>query len=91
MKLTPLGNRVLIAPIAAKTESSAWLELVQDWQPEIMGTVKAIGSAAKLCKVGDQVIFSWTAGQDIRDFDADTRYLLLKEDDLIAVIEKDDA
>lgn len=39
------------------------------------------------CAVGDLVLFSWAAGQEIFDHDADARYLLLKESDLLAVIE----
>jgi len=37
-------------------------------------------------KAGDTVIFSWTAGQDIT-LDDDERYLLMKESDILAVLE----
>ena len=39
------------------------------------------------CAVGDTVLFSWSAGQEIYDHDADERYLLLNEADLLAVVE----
>ncbi len=126
MKLRPLGDRVLIAPLANRLESPAGLEIVEHWKPEQMGTVVAVGEKtgtiaiadalavisdeyrntlinihelrAELTrlkpapfdvKAGDLVLFSWQAGQEIQDHDTDTRYLLLKEDDLIAVIEKE--
>lgn len=40
-----------------------------------------------LVKVGDQVLFSWLAGQELLDADDDVRYLLMREEDLLAVIE----
>jgi len=38
-------------------------------------------------KPGDDVLFSWQAGQEIFLHDDDTRYLIVREDDLLAVIE----
>jgi chaperonin GroES len=38
-------------------------------------------------KPGDYVVFSWTAGQEIWVEDGSERYLLLREDDLLAVVE----
>lgn len=40
-----------------------------------------------LVQDGDQVLFSWLAGQELLDADDDVRYLLMREDDLLAVIE----
>lgn len=40
-----------------------------------------------LVKVGDQVLFSWLAGQELLDADHDVRYLVMREADLLAVIE----
>ena len=38
-------------------------------------------------KVGDYVVFSWTAGQELWVEDGQERYLLMREDDLLAVVE----
>lgn len=40
-----------------------------------------------LVQDGDQVLFSWLAGQELLDADDDVRYLLMREADLLAVIE----
>ncbi len=38
-------------------------------------------------KVGDYVVFSWTAGQEIWVEDGEERYLLMRESDILAVVE----
>lgn len=38
-------------------------------------------------KPGDYVVFSWTAGQEIWIEDGADRYLLMREDDILAVVE----
>ena len=38
-------------------------------------------------KVGDYVIFSWTAGQRIQIDDSDEVYLMMRESDVLAVVE----
>lgn len=38
-------------------------------------------------KAGDRVLFSWSAGQELR-FDDGERYLVLREADLLAVVEE---
>ena len=38
-------------------------------------------------KPGDYVVFSWTAGQEIWVEDGDERYLLMTENDILAVVE----
>lgn len=132
MKFRPRVDRVIVAPLEKPKETESGLEIVREWEPDVMGTVVAVGrmshprktEAADLCdaldqgcsdpdcdvrdcvaarmiraltarepvcQVGDTVLFSWTTGQEIRDEDADTRYLVLKEEDIFAVIEKEDA
>lgn len=39
------------------------------------------------CAVGDLVLFSWAAGQEIFLHESDERFLLLTEDDLLAILE----
>jgi len=38
-------------------------------------------------QVGDYVVFSWTAGQEIWVEDGEERYLLMRESDILAVVE----
>lgn len=38
-------------------------------------------------KVGDYVVFSWTAGQEIWVEDGEARYLLMRESDILCVVE----
>lgn len=96
MNLKPLSNRVIVKPEAAPTETESGLHLVEHWKPEEMGIVVAVGDRfcpdcqerhPPIVQPGDFVVFSWQAGQELFDHDANERYLILKDDDLIAVIE----
>jgi chaperonin GroES len=89
VNLKPLGNRVLIKPEGPPTQTESGLVLVEHWKPEQMGVVVSLGPAVTgICQVGNTVLFSWSAGQELFDHDDDQRYLLLREDDLIAVLEE---
>jgi chaperonin GroES len=97
--LNPLGDRVLIKPDIPPDMTDSGLHLVQDWKPENCGEVVAAASRpdchcpecgtrvfrAPSVKAGDVVIFSWTTGQEIT-LDG-VKYLLMKEDDLLGVLE----
>ena len=131
MTLRPLGDRVLIRPDAAPTQTQSGLHLVEHWPDEVSGTVIAVGTprhqradeaegiarrldsalfgagsaATKACgeaahllrvltqrdplvSVGDRVLFSRIAGQDVQI--DDTRYVLMREADLLAVLDADE-
>jgi chaperonin GroES len=47
--------------------------------------IRSLVRKTPVVKAGDDVLFSWTAGQEITV--EDDRYLLLREDDLLAVLE----
>lgn len=97
--LTPLTDRVLIKPDVAPDVTDSGLHLVQDAPPENAGVVVAVpercGTDCPECgckvfhqpsvKVGDTVIFGYDAGQEVRI--DDERYLLIRDEDLIAVLE----
>ena len=87
MNLKPLGARVLIKPAEPVERTESGLHLVEHKKPEQIGTVVAAGSPTPCCDVGDLVLFSWCAGQEIFLHDTDERYLLLNESDLLAVLE----
>ncbi len=96
MKLRPLGDRVILAPLAkeAKTEGGILLpDTIDNKQPE-QGKVVAAGPG-KLrddgtrvemsIKIGDTVIFKKYASDEIK-VDGET-FLVVGESDLVAVVE----
>ena len=96
--LTPLTDRILIAPETLSDTTDSGRVMVRDYTPENTGTVVAVPErCGHLCpecgckvfktpsvKVGDTVLFGYDAGQEIRI--DDTRYLLIRDADLIAVL-----
>jgi chaperonin GroES len=101
--LAPLGDRVLIKPDTPPDTTESGLHLVQDWKPEncgeIVATSERIDATCPECgsrvfrvpavKKGDVVIFSWQSGQEIT-VDG-VKYLLMREDDLLGVLEGESA
>lgn len=87
MNLKPLRDRVLIKPDAPPTMTTSGLHLSEHAKPEQMGTVAAIGPLVKSVEVGETVTFSWQVGQEIRLEEENERYFLMREDDILAVVE----
>lgn len=99
--IQPLGDRILIRPEANPTETESGLHLVEHRKPETMGEVvrvpTRIGVDCVECghkiyhepsvKPGDTVIFSWQSGQELYDETAHERYFMIRESDLLAVLE----
>lgn len=97
--LNPLGDRILVRPEANPTETASGLHLVEHRKPEMMGeVVKVAERIAGECpecghtlyrtpqvEVGDSIVFSWTAGQEI--YVDDERFFLMRESDVLAVLE----
>ncbi|HBM80348.1 MAG: co-chaperone GroES [Clostridiales bacterium] len=94
MNIKPLGDRVVIKKIEAeeKTKSGIVLPGTAKEKPQ-MAEVVAVGPGGVVdgkevtmyVKVGDKVIFSKYAGTDVKI--EDQEYTILKQDDLLAVIE----
>lgn len=85
----PLGNRVLIRPETNPTQTASGLHLAEHWKPEQTGTVVNLGPTVKEpMQRGDFVIFSWQAGQEL--YIDRERLFLLREEDVLAVIERTD-
>ena len=92
MTLKPLSNRVLVKPDDPPTQTDSGLHLVEHWRAEQTGTVAAMGQLTRTqdFHVGDAVIFAPTAGEELllnRGEPDEVRYLLLREQDILAVIE----
>jgi co-chaperonin GroES (HSP10) len=91
--LTPLGARVLVEPLQPPTITESGIELIEQRVPDTMGRVIALGAVLPplppaAVAVGDVVIFSWQAGQEL--ILAGERYIMLHQDDLLAVVEDED-
>jgi len=97
--LMPLTDRILVKPDEADNTTASGLVLIRDHTPENVGTVVALpprcGHHCPECgtkvftepsvKVGDTVLFGYDAGQQVTI--DDERYLLMREDDLLCVLE----
>ena len=97
--IQPLGDRILIRPEANPTETESGLHLVEHHKPETMGEVICVPERVAIecvecghtlykvadVKAGDTVLFSWNVGQEV--FLDDERYLLMRESDILAVLE----
>ena len=62
-----------------------WIEQLPDYRA--VQLLRAATSREPSVKVGDYVVFSWTAGQRIQIDDSDEVYLMMREADILAVVE----
>ena len=88
----PLPGRVLIAPDPPPRQTESGLHLAEHWKPEMTGTVVAVGPPdnprhTNDVQPGDYVVFSWQVGQELWVNHAQQRYLILREADILAVVE----
>ena len=95
MKVKPLHDRVLVTRLDAEQTTKGGI-IIPDTAKEkpMEGKVVAVGSGRRTesgqirpldVKVGDRVLFAKYGGTDIKI--AGEEHLVLKEDDLLAVIE----
>jgi len=85
--MQPLGDRVLITPDPLVEETQTGIIVTQTWQPETTGVIAAIGEKVREVKVGDHVVFGWQAGQEVTLDLGESRYLLMREADLLAILD----
>ncbi len=96
MKLKPLGDRVVVKPIAEEDKTPGGIILPDTAKEKPMrGEVIAVGPGRLTeegkrlhleVKVGDVVLYSKYAGTDFKIDNQD--YLILRENDILAIIEK---
>jgi co-chaperonin GroES (HSP10) len=87
--MAALKNFVVVAPGNSDSDVNP-LRTIRDRHEDLDATADLLRDLVRrepVVKAGDEVIFSWQAGQEIFLHDEDERYLLLREDDLLAVIE----
>jgi chaperonin GroES len=101
--IKPAGYRVTVKPdpLEEVTESGlivAWENKDREQAGAFYGTLAAVGPSAwkayddgtPWASVGDRVVFSRYAGRYIDDpDDIDTKYILLNDEDVLAVITKE--
>ena len=96
VNVKPLADRVLVEPAAAEEKTAGGI-IIPDTAKEKPqeGEVVAIGKGRVLedgtqraldLKVGDKILFGKYAGTDVKIDDED--YLIMREDDILGVIEK---
>lgn len=89
VKVRPLGDRVLIEPLAAEERTASGL-IIPDTAKEkpLRGTVRAAGPGTKdvtmEVKAGDVVLYGKYSGTEVTVDDVD--YIIMKQSDILAVI-----
>lgn len=94
MKLTPLGDRVVLKQLVAEETTKSGIVLPgQSKEKPQQAEVIAVGPGGVVdgkevkmeVKVGDQVIYSKYAGTDVKM--EDEEYIIVRQSDILAVIE----
>ncbi len=89
MNIKPLGERVVIEPMAAETKTASGI-IIPDTAKEkpSKGKVVAVGKTkdgkALAVSEGDVVLYGKYAGTEI-EFD-NANYLIMKEEDILAIV-----
>jgi chaperonin GroES len=96
MQLKPLGDRVVIKPLAAEEKTASGIVLPDTAKEKPQeGEVIAVGSGRLLengqrvamdVKVGDRIIYSKYAGTEFKINGEE--HLILNERDILAIVEK---
>lgn len=61
-----------------------------DFIDQLMLWLHELSGSAASVRRGERVVFSWTAGQELLMPDSGERYFMIKDSDLLAVIDDDD-
>jgi len=95
MNLKPLGDRLIIEPIEQEEMTASGIVLPETAKEKPMqGKVLAVGPGARKedgsrtpldVKEGDTVLYAKYAGTEVKI--RDSKYLILKESDVLAVVE----
>ena len=89
MKLLPLGERVVLKPLAAEETTKSGIVLPgADKEKPQQAEVVAVGPGTEdvkmEVKVGDKVIYSKYAGTEVKV--SNKEYIILKQHDILAVV-----
>lgn len=89
LNITPLGDRVVIEPLPAETQTASGLYIPDSAQEKQQkGKVVAVGSGKKdhemTVKVGDTVLYGKYGGSELKVDGSD--YMIMREDDILAIV-----
>lgn len=96
MKLVPLFDKVVLKPLVAEETTKSGIVLPgQAKEKPQQAEVIAVGPGGLVegkevtmqVKVGDKVIFSKYSGTEIETGDDEEKYVIVKQNDILAVIE----
>jgi len=87
MNIKPLGERIVVKPLKQedKTEGGIYLPETASKERPQKGEVMAVGPDFEGVKKGDTVIFAKYGGTEVKIDDEE--YLVLGEDDVLALLE----
>ena len=87
MKLVPLGDRVVLKQFEAEETTKSGIILASKSQEKPQeAEVVAVGKEVTMqVKVGDKVIYSKYAGNEVKL--EDEEYIIVKQNDILAVVE----
>ena len=90
IKITPLADRVIIQPSAAETKTASGIIIPDTAQEKPQkGKIVAVGNGTTenpiTVKTGDEVLYGKYAGTELKYDGHD--YLIMKESDILAIIE----
>ena len=85
MKLTPLGDRVVLKQLEAETTTKSGIVLTTATQEKPQeAEVVAVGPGTEV-SVGQKVIYSKYAGTEVKL--EDEEFIIVKQNDILAVVE----
>jgi chaperonin GroES len=98
MKVTPIGDRIVVQRQEAEEKSAGGIILPDKAKNKPQkGKVLAVGPGKVLkdgtrramqLKVGDTILFTTWAGDEFKERGANREILLMREDDVLAVIDE---
>lgn len=85
MAIKPLGERVLLKPLAGEEKTAGGLYIPDNAQEKPQeAEVIAVGSEVKDLTEGDKVLYGKYAGTEISH--SGEKYLIMKEEDVLAIV-----
>ena len=87
MKLQPLADRIVAKSLEATTQTAAGIYIPDTAKEKpVMAEVLAVGKDVKEVKVGEQILYAKYGPTEVKINDEEL--LLLKEEDVLAVVRK---
>lgn len=90
MNIKAIGDRVILSPLKTESKKGSLYIPESARKPTQEGVIRSVGKDVSLpVKPGDHVIYDEYAGRKVYlDWEEDITYLVMKEESLIAKVEK---